>query len=172
MFDFLEQEGAQVWVEPISGWITYLLHQSRAGTETKRGIDVPYPNAHWWEWKKQVANDWKFRKKWLLLRLSEGLWNHLYARTSRHMGGTHAASGVTERKLARMAHPFYHSLARGGEGHLEVGKKRLLHHSRPMPYGIGLEAIRLHAVFAIRWRAVGRGEPFSGNDLSADRNFG
>jgi predicted nucleotide-binding protein (sugar kinase/HSP70/actin superfamily) len=27
-----------------------------------------------------------------------------------------------QQELSRLAHPFYHSLARGGEGHLEVGK--------------------------------------------------
>jgi len=121
MFSFLEEEGAQVWVEPISGWITYLLHQSRAGTETKRGIDIPYSDACWWELKKQLVNEWKFRKKWLLLRFSEGMWNRLYARTVRHMGGI-TPHLVAQRELARMAHPFYHSLARGGEGHLEVAK--------------------------------------------------
>jgi hypothetical protein len=71
--------------------------------------------------KKQLANEWKFRKKWLLLRLSEGIWNRQHARTARHLGGlTHRL--VPQRDLARMAHPFYHSLARGGEGHLEVGR--------------------------------------------------
>jgi predicted nucleotide-binding protein (sugar kinase/HSP70/actin superfamily) len=29
---------------------------------------------------------------------------------------------VSQNELARVAHPFYHSLARGGEGHLEVAK--------------------------------------------------
>src|ERR1035437_4594234 len=121
MFAFLEQEGAQVWVDPISGWITYLLYQARAGAEAKKGIDTPFPDARWWEWKKQLANEWKFRKKWLLLRLSEGIWNHLYARTALHLGGI-TPHLVSQRELARTAHPFYDSLARGGEGHLEVAK--------------------------------------------------
>jgi predicted nucleotide-binding protein (sugar kinase/HSP70/actin superfamily) len=71
--------------------------------------------------KKQLANEWKFRKKWLLLRLSEGIWNHLYARTARHLGGI-TPHLVPQSELAGVAHPFYHSLARGGEGHLEVAK--------------------------------------------------
>jgi predicted nucleotide-binding protein (sugar kinase/HSP70/actin superfamily) len=29
---------------------------------------------------------------------------------------------VPQSELARLAHPFYHQLARGGEGHMEVGK--------------------------------------------------
>jgi predicted nucleotide-binding protein (sugar kinase/HSP70/actin superfamily) len=121
MFAFLEQEGAQVHVDPIAGWITYLLYQARAGTEAKKGLDLPHPGARWWELRKRLVNDWKFRKKWLLLRLSEGIWSHLFARTARHMGGL-TPRLVPQRELARMAHPFYHSLSRGGEGHLEVGK--------------------------------------------------
>ena len=121
MFTFLEQEGAQVEVEPIGCWVTYLLYQGRANTDAKKGLDAPYPSARWWELKAQLANEWKFRKKWLLLRLSEGIWNRQHARTARHLGGlTHRL--VAQSDLARVAHPFYHSLARGGEGHLEVGK--------------------------------------------------
>ena len=121
MFAFLEQEGAQVHVEPISCWITYLLYQARSRTEAKRGLDVPFPDARWWELRKQLANDWKFRKRWLLLRLSESIWNYLYARTVRHLGGI-TPHLVPQSKLASVAHPFYHSMARGGEGHLEVAK--------------------------------------------------
>ncbi|HEY0308327.1 MAG TPA: hypothetical protein VGB94_09205 [Acidobacteriaceae bacterium] len=121
MFAFLEQEGAQVHVDPIAGWITYLLYQARAGTEVKKDLDLPHPDANWWEWKKLLANNWKFRKKWLLLGLSEGIWSHLFARTVRHLGNV-TPKLISQRELARMAHPFYHSLARGGEGHLEVGK--------------------------------------------------
>ncbi len=121
MFTFLEQEGAQVDVEPIGCWVTYLLSQARANADAKKGLDAPYPGARWWELKEQLANEWKFRKKWLLLRLSEGIWNRQHARTARHLGGlTHRL--VSQSELARVAHPFYHSLARGGEGHLEVGK--------------------------------------------------
>jgi predicted nucleotide-binding protein (sugar kinase/HSP70/actin superfamily) len=121
MFTFLEQEGAQVDVEPIGCWVTYLLSQARANADAKKGLDAPYPDARWWELKQQLANEWKFRKKWLLLRLSEGIWNRQHARTARHLGGlTHRL--VAQSDLARVAHPFYHSLARGGEGHLEVGK--------------------------------------------------
>ena len=121
MFAFLEQEGAQVYVETIGGWVTYLLYQARANMGERKGLDAPHPGARWWELKKQVANQWKFRKKWLLLRLSEGIWNRQHARVARHLGGL-TLGLAPQSELARMAHPFYHSLARGGEGHLEVGK--------------------------------------------------
>lgn len=121
MFAFLEQEGAQVHVEPISCWITYLLYQVRSRTEAKRGLNVPFPDARWWEPGKRLANAWGYRRKWLLLRLSEGIWNYLYARTVGHLGGI-TPHLVPQSKLASVAHPFYHSMARGGEGHLEVAK--------------------------------------------------
>jgi predicted nucleotide-binding protein (sugar kinase/HSP70/actin superfamily) len=121
MFAFLEREGAQVYVDPIGCWITYLLYQARATVEAKKGLDAPFPDARWWEGDKLLANQWKFRKKQLLLRLSEGFWNRQYARAARHMGGL-AHLLAPQKELARLAHPFYHQLARGGEGHLEVGK--------------------------------------------------
>ena len=37
------------------------------------------------------------------------------------MGNT-AHHLIPQKELARLAHPFYHQLARGGEGHMEVGK--------------------------------------------------
>jgi predicted nucleotide-binding protein (sugar kinase/HSP70/actin superfamily) len=121
MFAFLEQEGAQVYVETIGGWVTYLMYQARANMDERKGLDAPHPGARWWELKKQGANQWKFRKRWLLLRLSEGMWNRQHARAARHLGGL-TPRLAPQSQLARMAHPFYHSLARGGEGHLEVGK--------------------------------------------------
>ena len=49
------------------------------------------------------------------------MWNHFYHRTIRHMGDT-AHRLIPQKELSRLAHPFYHQLARGGEGYMEVGK--------------------------------------------------
>jgi predicted nucleotide-binding protein (sugar kinase/HSP70/actin superfamily) len=124
MFSFLEAEGAQVHVEPISGWISYLLHQSRIRMKARKGLDdpsPPYPEARWWEPGKRLANVSKYRRMQSLMRLSEVLWSYLYARTARLLGGI-TPRLLSQRELARLAHPFYHSQARGGEGHLEVAK--------------------------------------------------
>jgi predicted nucleotide-binding protein (sugar kinase/HSP70/actin superfamily) len=121
MFAFLEREGAQVHIESISGWIDYLLYQSRKGMEARKGLDYRYNDARWLELGRIAANRWGYRRKWLLLRGSERAWEYLYARTAKHLGGI-TPPLVRQRELARLAHPFYHSLARGGEGHLEVGK--------------------------------------------------
>jgi predicted nucleotide-binding protein (sugar kinase/HSP70/actin superfamily) len=119
MFAFLEQEGAQVHIDSIAGWISYLLHQSRTSMEARKGLDDP--DTRWWQARRRLANAWKFRRKASLLRLSETLWSYLFARTIRHMGGI-TPRLLSQPELARLAHPFYHSLARGGEGHMEVGK--------------------------------------------------
>jgi predicted nucleotide-binding protein (sugar kinase/HSP70/actin superfamily) len=121
MFSFLESEGAQVHVDSIGGWISYLLHQARIRMEAKKGLDDPFPDARWWQLGKRLANEWEFRRKWSLLPLGEVLWSALYARTCRHLGGI-TPRLLSQRELARLAHPFYDTQARGGEGHLEVGK--------------------------------------------------
>jgi predicted nucleotide-binding protein (sugar kinase/HSP70/actin superfamily) len=121
MFTFLEREGAQVVVEPISTWVAYMMHAAIETARAHQPVTAPYPNAAWWEFRHRLANEMKFRKKWLALKTGDWLWNRLYERVIRHTGGlTHKL--VSQKELARLAHPFYHQLARGGEGHLEVGK--------------------------------------------------
>jgi predicted nucleotide-binding protein (sugar kinase/HSP70/actin superfamily) len=121
MFEFLEREGAQVMVEPIATWVAYLLYQAKAHAKAKWPANRPHRNPKWWEMKKHLANDLGLRKKMMGLSVGEWMWNGLYHRTIRHLGGiTHHLVPQTE--LAAMAHPFYNQFARGGEGHLEVGK--------------------------------------------------
>ena len=68
-----------------------------------------------------LANDLGLRKKLMGIGAGEAMWNYLYHRTIKNLGGiTHHLVPQTE--LAEMAHPFYNQFARGGEGHLEVGK--------------------------------------------------
>jgi predicted nucleotide-binding protein (sugar kinase/HSP70/actin superfamily) len=121
MFTFLEREGAQVVVEPISTWVGYMMHEAGESARAYKSVNGPYPNPEWWEFRHRLANEMKFRKKWLALRTGDLLWNRFYERVIRHTGAlTHKL--VSQKELARLAHPFYHQLARGGEGHLEVGK--------------------------------------------------
>ncbi len=41
MFEFLEREGAQVVVDPLSTWLMYLLRQQQAQVLNRRGVEVP-----------------------------------------------------------------------------------------------------------------------------------
>jgi predicted nucleotide-binding protein (sugar kinase/HSP70/actin superfamily) len=121
MFDFLEREGAQVMVEPIATWVAYLMYQAKAHAKAKWPVKRPYRNPEWYELKKHLANDLGLRKKLIGIALGEKMWNYFYHRTIEHLGGiTHHL--VQQEELAEMAHPFYNQFARGGEGHLEVGK--------------------------------------------------
>lgn len=121
MFDFLEREGAQVLVEPIATWVAYMVHQVRLNAISRRGLDVPHPHATWRQPHHLAANALVFRAKWLSLALGEAVWTHFYHRITKRVGGiTHRL--IPQKELARAAEPFYHRLARGGEGHLEVGK--------------------------------------------------
>ncbi len=121
MFDFLEREGAQVLVEPIATWVAYLMYQAKAHAKAKWPVNRPHRNPEWYEVKKQFANYIGLRKKLWGIGAGEKMWNFFYNRTIQHMGGiTHHLAPQTE--LAELATPFYNQFARGGEGHLEVGK--------------------------------------------------
>jgi predicted nucleotide-binding protein (sugar kinase/HSP70/actin superfamily) len=121
MFDFLEREGAQVLVEPIATWVAYLMYQAKANAVAKWPVKRPHANPKWYEVKKNFANYIGLRKKLWGIGAGQRMWNFFYHRTIKHLGGiTHQL--VPQAELADLAHPFYNQFARGGEGHLEVGK--------------------------------------------------
>jgi predicted nucleotide-binding protein (sugar kinase/HSP70/actin superfamily) len=121
MLAFLESEGAQVVVDSIGNWVMYLMHQAKANAAERKSVEAPHPQAAWWEIKKRLLNEMHFQKKWAPLTLGERIWARQYQRVAEALGNI-AEPLLPQAELARLAHPFYHSLARGGEGHLEVGK--------------------------------------------------
>ena len=121
MFEFLEREGAQVLVEPIATWVAYLMYQAKAHAIAKWPVNRPHRNPKWYEAKKQFANYIGLHKKLWGIGAGQRMWNFFYHRTIGQMGGiTHHL--VSQKELADLANPFYNQFARGGEGHLEVGK--------------------------------------------------
>jgi predicted nucleotide-binding protein (sugar kinase/HSP70/actin superfamily) len=121
MFRFLEREGAQVLVEPIATWVAYLLYQAKYNAQRQKKVDGYAQHIEWHDFRKRFAIEMKYRKKVLGLRVGEVLWEHFYHRVIRMLGGiTHEL--VPQPELDRLAAPFYNRYARGGEGHLEVGK--------------------------------------------------
>jgi predicted nucleotide-binding protein (sugar kinase/HSP70/actin superfamily) len=121
MFEFLEREGAQVLVEPIATWAAYLMYQAKANAIAKWPVNRPHANPKWYEVNKHFANYLGLRKKLWAIGAGERMWNFFYNRTINHLGGI-AHRLVPQTELAQLAHPFYNQFARGGEGHLEVGK--------------------------------------------------
>jgi len=121
MFAFLEKEGAQVLVEPIATWIAYMMYVAKEGAKARADAQAPYRDPRWYEVKKRAANQFAVFRKTGGLNAGSAMWTYFYHRTIKHMGGT-VHHLVPQKELARLAHPFYHQLARGGEGHMEVGK--------------------------------------------------
>jgi hypothetical protein len=119
MFEFLEREGAEIKVEPIANWIMYLLWQAKARHRDRKWVDMKKPPA--WAVHQRALAELKFRQKQLFFGIGEGLYAHLYRRVINGLGGIgHELLDMQE--LARLAQPYYHRFARGGEGHLEVAK--------------------------------------------------
>ena len=121
MFEFLEREGAQVLVEPIGTWIMYMMYQVKARSAFRRDIDAPHRHPRWYELKKHMANEMSYRKKWLMMTIGERIYDRQYQRVVEGLGEI-AHELIPQKELADLADPFYNQFARGGEGHLEVGK--------------------------------------------------
>ncbi len=121
MFEFLEREGAQVLVEPIGTWVMYMMYQAKARAAARRSLDAPYKHPKWYELKKVAANEWKFRSKQWMWGVGERVYARQYQRVVQGLGNI-AHELVDQKMMADMANPFYNQFARGGEGHLEVGK--------------------------------------------------
>jgi predicted nucleotide-binding protein (sugar kinase/HSP70/actin superfamily) len=121
MFEFLEREGAQVLVEPIGTWVMYMLYQVKEKAAFRKKLDAPHNSVRWYQLGKQLANELAYRRKWLSFTLGEMFYERQYTRTVEALGNI-AHHLVSQKELADLAHPFYNQFARGGEGHLEVGK--------------------------------------------------
>jgi predicted nucleotide-binding protein (sugar kinase/HSP70/actin superfamily) len=117
MFAFLEREGAQVIVEPVANWIMYLMWVAKA----RFLQDVRTATPPLWQVHRRAGHTLKLRKGVLLFDLGRYVYNRQYDRLVQALGGTaHHLTDMDE--LARLAAPYYNTMARGGEGHLEVGK--------------------------------------------------
>jgi len=121
MFDFLEREGAQVQPEAIGTWIGYLLAMAKMQLYPRRGMDSQCVEPARWDVRKRLRNELAFQQRRAMLTLGEYLYTRLYNQVIAALGDT-AHKLVPQKKLAELANPFYHPLARGGEGYLEVGK--------------------------------------------------
>jgi predicted nucleotide-binding protein (sugar kinase/HSP70/actin superfamily) len=117
MFRFLEGEGAEVSVEPISCWVLYLLFQHRR--RLLQRLELLRRETKWWQpsgIKLRAAN---FGKR-LLCLLAERIYQGHYSRLGEALGN--AAPLLPQETLAALATPHYNTGLHGGEGHLEVAK--------------------------------------------------
>ncbi|MFN0172476.1 MAG: activator of (R)-2-hydroxyglutaryl-CoA dehydratase [Bryobacteraceae bacterium] len=126
MFRFLEREGAEVKVEPIATWVAYLCHQAKTIARNKHDVESHAHPLAWHEFRKRLTRAMNLQKKVFGLHMGEVLWSHFYHRIIDKLGGT-AHHLIPQDELAALAHPFYHKMSRGGEGHLEIGKNIYYH---------------------------------------------
>jgi predicted nucleotide-binding protein (sugar kinase/HSP70/actin superfamily) len=115
MFQFLEGEGAQVLVEPISTWVAYLLRLEWAMRNERNRVRRRGEFAARWKARLSAA------REEMLFDGTQALWSRAFSRIARRAGGL-TPSLPDQRKLAKIAAPFFHELAQGGEGHMEVAK--------------------------------------------------
>jgi len=121
MFAFLEREGAQVLVEPIATWIMYMMYQVKERWRERKPLDARYKKPDWYEFHKLLLNELNFRKKTAMMTVGEAVYARQYHRVVEALGNI-AHHLVSQKEMAELAQPFYNQFARGGEGHLEVGK--------------------------------------------------
>jgi predicted nucleotide-binding protein (sugar kinase/HSP70/actin superfamily) len=121
MFRFLEQEGAQVVVEPVATWTNYLIHQAIQKAKDERGLEHGPVLPRKWRVDKRALIAANYVKKVLQLKTAERIFAREYHRIVNALGGT-AHRLVNQYELQRVGHPYYNTRAEGGEGHLEVAK--------------------------------------------------
>jgi predicted nucleotide-binding protein (sugar kinase/HSP70/actin superfamily) len=119
MFAFLEREGAQVIAEPIGNWIMYLLWQARERYLEGRRVDaVTLP---WWQPHRRASAAMRHGLKLASYAAGRRIFERQYERIVEQLGDIgHRLTDM--QALADASAPYYHRLARGGEGHLEVAK--------------------------------------------------
>lgn len=119
MLEFLEKEGAEVSIEPISTWLLYLLHQ-RKMQATYRQQMAAYTSP-WTAPKKAIATRASLLGKRFGFTFGARIYLHHLRRLAKLLGVPDPLLAPQE-ALSTMAGPYYSTLLRGGEGHLEVGK--------------------------------------------------
>ncbi len=110
---FLEQEGAECEVQPITNWLLYMLWEEKSRlneTMLLRRTDMPANHKD----RDSIIATLKVKAATMALK------GFFY--------GVAAIAGLKKYKLsdmdeiARISHPYYLNEVRGGEGHMEVGK--------------------------------------------------
>ncbi len=114
MFRFLESQGAEVLVEPITTWVNYMIAQEVAKRRDRKGLNTA-------GFVGRMKAELAFLRDRVRFGLATRLLNREYDRMREALGGTTRAQ-VCQMMLQRLGHPYYNRKTGGGEGHLEVAK--------------------------------------------------
>jgi predicted nucleotide-binding protein (sugar kinase/HSP70/actin superfamily) len=121
MFPFLEREGAEVLVEPVTTWISYLIHHAMLHCRDRRGLVEGQERPGRFELGKRWQAEVGYYRKLFSLKTADRILTREYERLRRALGDT-AHPLAPQPELQRVAHPYYNTRSGGGEGHLEVAK--------------------------------------------------
>ena len=171
MFNFLQREGAQVLVEPIGTWIMYMIHQVVQKYKDFKGLEEGAVLPPLWKLGTRAKIEIGYRQKVAKLKLAEAIFKGEYHKIVNALGGI-AHHLADQYELQRLGHPFYNSPRGRRRRAPGSGQEHLLLEQRPGPHGAVAEAVRLHAVHAVGWRAIGGGLQLQGHDLPAGRDLG
>ena len=111
---FLEKEGAEVAIQPITNWILFIIWEQMTDTKWRqslRGVDGGRRGL-------RGKEPWK---KLLLLRFAKFAFKAAF-RSYAFAIGLKGYELPDMEQIAELAHHHYDNAIRGGEGHMEVGK--------------------------------------------------
>jgi predicted nucleotide-binding protein (sugar kinase/HSP70/actin superfamily) len=111
---FLEQEGAEVDIQPLTNWLLYNIWSNT--WDTKQRMTLPSEDGG-----KAGLQGKNPRKKLALLALAGATLRASFALYAKAigLGGYHLSD---QDEIATISHQYYDNHLRGGEGHMEVGK--------------------------------------------------
>jgi predicted nucleotide-binding protein (sugar kinase/HSP70/actin superfamily) len=112
---FLEEEGAEVDIQLIAGWILYNVWQARVDTRSRMVLKQADTEA------RKGLKTTKVAKKFLTLWVAEKAVRLTFKIFARYLGLKNYKLPDMEEN-ARVAAAHYNTELRGGEGHMEVGK--------------------------------------------------
>ncbi len=111
---FLESEGAEVVIQPLTAWLLYLIWERRFDLKRRemlKGADAGYNGLRGINIARLRLNLWAADKALLALF---SLFSRVIGLKDHHIPDMD--------KLAELSHRYYDNHLRGGEGHMEVGK--------------------------------------------------
>lgn len=110
IFQYLQNEGAEVIIEPIMNWLLYLLFDANQHISERKKIKV-----------KNLSSFFDYFKNKVQIKTSENLINQEYNKFRKYFFNIPEKLS-NQYVLADLADQYYKTLAKGGEGHLEVAK--------------------------------------------------
>ena len=109
---WLEEEGCEVIVQPVSGWVDYLIWWWKEYVKDRLPV------------QKGIRRKWRFLKGLTMLKLVDYLFRFHYTLYRSALGFFNDPL-PSQKKLADLGRKYYNTRIGGGEGHLEVAKNLL-----------------------------------------------